>query len=197
MDVFTFGEKYLEVLVTIMWHMVCVTKTSNSPQSNFTARMKLCWSSYAAWHNHSPWRSLFDVLSKGSRSSPPVWSPKNMYRTDEKFEFADLPVLTDEEREVLGDYASDSAFTGEPDFQLFPKKEGRSFSWPRWYVCMFHLCRIFCQNIWGAAVVCTVILRFIFIRPWCCIHAPRGLWSEYSLQSETGTWLVHLTMLKA
>lgn len=63
-------------------------------------------------------------VAYGLRDKDVEFPSKQFYcATDEKFEFADLPVLTPEERDAISTYPADSPFTGEPDVPLFPKDE--------------------------------------------------------------------------
>ena len=64
-------------------------------------------------------------LAYGLREKDVDFPAKKFYcATGEKFEFGDLPVITDEEREVLSVFPGENVFTGEPDSLLFPPADG-------------------------------------------------------------------------
>lgn len=60
-------------------------------------------------------------IAYGLRERDVDFPAKQFYcATSEKFEFGDLPVITDEEKEVLNQYPAEKPFEGEPDALLFP-----------------------------------------------------------------------------
>lgn len=59
-------------------------------------------------------------IAYGLRDQNVEFPSKQFYcATDEKFEFADLPVLTDDDAAKISTFAQDTAFSGEPDSLLF------------------------------------------------------------------------------
>jgi radial spoke head protein 9 len=63
-------------------------------------------------------------VAYGLRDKDIEFPSKQFYcATDESFEFADLPTLTDEEREAVQGLGLDAPFSGEADLPLFPKSE--------------------------------------------------------------------------
>lgn len=63
-------------------------------------------------------------IAYGMRDSEVEFPTKQFYcATDEKFEFGDLPLLTEEEVKRIEDFPKDSHFKGEPDSNLFEAGE--------------------------------------------------------------------------
>jgi len=60
-------------------------------------------------------------VAYGLRDANVEFPAKQFYvATDEKFEFADVPVLTDDDAARIATFSGDAAFNGEPDSLLFP-----------------------------------------------------------------------------